>query len=209
MSRLAKLLAGGLKAQQLELTAEQQQKLVTYVELLDKWNKAYNLTSVRDPEEMMVRHILDSLALVPLLQSGQRYIDVGTGPGLPGIPLAIAMPNTSFTLLDTLGKRVRFMVQVKHQLKLENIEPIQCRVEEFKPEFPFDAILSRAFASINDMLSWCAHLGTKFLAMKGVYPEQEIAELPKGFSLKNSTQLQVYQLDEARHLIELEKHSTN
>lgn len=207
MSLLETILAEGLKTQNLELTAEQQQKLVGYVELLDKWNKAYNLTSVRDPKEMMVRHILDSLALVPLLESGKNYIDVGTGPGLPGIPLAIALPDSNFTLLDTLGKRVRFMVQVKHLLKLDNIDPTQSRVEEFQPEVPFDAILSRAFASINDMLNWCGHLGTVFLAMKGVYPEDELAELPENFSVINSTPLQVYQLDEARHLIELKKQS--
>ena len=209
MSSLAKLLADGLRYQQLELSVSQQQQLVGYVELLNKWNKAYNLTSVRDANEMMVRHILDSLALLPYLETGKQYIDVGTGPGLPGIPLAIALPESNFTLLDTLGKRVRFMVQVKHLLKLENIEPIQSRVEEFEPEIPFDAILSRAFASINDMLSWCSHLGDYFFAMKGVYPESELAELPDNFSLKSSFPLQVYQLNEARHLIVIEKLSTN
>ncbi len=206
MSSLQQILTDGLSYQGLKLSMEQQQQLVTYVELLDKWNKAYNLTSVRDPQQMMIRHILDSLALVPLLQPDQHYIDVGTGPGLPGIPLAIALPDAKFTLLDTLGKRVRFMLQVKHLLKLNNITPVQSRVEDFQAELPFDAILSRAFASINDMLNWCGHLGSTFLAMKGIYPQEELDDLPENFSLKSSYPLKVYQLEEARHLIELEKH---
>lgn len=106
------------------------QQLLGYVGLLDKWNKAYNLTSVRDPKEMLVRHILDSIVVNPFLQ-GNRFIDVGTGPGLPGIPLAIVRPESHFTLLDSLGKRVRFLRQVQHELKLTNIEPVQSRVEEF------------------------------------------------------------------------------
>ncbi|GGA65334.1 ribosomal RNA small subunit methyltransferase G [Neiella marina] len=208
MSQLAELLATGLEHQQLDLSAEQQRKLVSYVEQLDKWNKAYNLTSVRKPADMMIRHILDSLALVPHLNPTGNYIDVGTGPGLPGIPLAIALPEANFVLLDSLGKRVRFMTQVKHLLKLENIEPVQSRVESFGDEHQFDAILSRAFASINDMLSWCGHLGTQFLAMKGQYPTEELAELPDNFSVSVSHQLDVFQLPEERHLIVIDKAST-
>ncbi|MBW8189812.1 16S rRNA (guanine(527)-N(7))-methyltransferase RsmG [Neiella marina] len=208
MSQLAKLLKQGLAYQQLELSDEQQNQLIGYVEQLNKWNKAYNLTSVRDPNDMMIRHILDSLALAPHLDPNGNYIDVGTGPGLPGIPLAIALPNANFTLLDSLGKRVRFMTQVRHLLKLTNIEPVQSRVESFEPSQPFDAIVSRAFASINDMLGWCGHLGTQFLAMKGQYPTEELAELPEKFSLSASHQLDVFQLPEERHLIVIEQSST-
>ena len=205
MSQLATILDEGLHHQKLELSGEQRQLLVGYVELLDKWNKAYNLTSVRDPREMMIRHILDSLAVVPFLEPQGRYIDVGTGPGLPGIPLAIALPGAHFTLLDSLGKRVRFMTQVKHLLKLENIDPLQNRVEAYTPEQPLDAILSRAFASINDMLSWCGHLGHHFLAMKGQYPQQELEQLPNGFSVTSTHMLDVHKLSEERHLIVIHK----
>ena len=141
----------------ISLTDQQKQQLLGYVGLLDKWNKAYNLTSVRDPKEMLVRHILDSIVVNPFLK-GDRFIDVGTGPGLPGIPLAIVRPDSHFTLLDSLGKRVRFLRQVQHELKLTNIEPVQSRVEEFPAEPPFDGVISRAFASLQDMISWCHHL---------------------------------------------------
>ncbi len=137
--------------------------------MLDKWNKAYNLTSVRDPNEMLIRHILDSIVVAPYLQ-GTRFIDVGTGPGLPGIPLAIVLPQAHFTLLDSLGKRVRFLRQVQHELKLDNIAPVQSRVEDFPAEPPFDGVISRAFASLNDMVSWCHHLPSEtgcFYALKG------------------------------------------
>lgn len=121
------ILTSGLDALSLELSDMQQQQLVDYVVMIDKWNKAYNLTSVRDPKQMMVKHILDSLAIVPYLSDSadENIIDVGTGPGLPGMPLAIAFPNKSFTLLDSLGKRVRFMTQCVHSLKLTNVTPVQ------------------------------------------------------------------------------------
>lgn len=114
----------------ISLTDHQKNQLVAYVDMLNKWNKAYNLTSVRDPNEMLIRHILDSIVVAPYLQ-GERFIDVGTGPGLPGIPLSIVRPECHFTLLDSLGKRVRFLRQVQHELKINNIEPVQSRVEAF------------------------------------------------------------------------------
>ncbi len=135
-----------LQAANISLTDQQKQQLVAYVGLLDKWNKAYNLTSVRDPQQMLVRHILDSIVVAPHLK-GARFIDVGTGPGLPGIPLSIVMPDAHFTLLDSLGKRVRFLRQVQHELGLTNITPVQSRVEDFPAEPPFDGVISRAFAS--------------------------------------------------------------
>lgn len=186
----------------------QRNQLVGYVLMLDKWNKAYNLTSVRNPMDMLVRHILDSLVVSPYL-TGARFIDVGTGPGLPGIPLAILNPEMTFTLLDSLGKRIRFIKQVVHELEISNVTPVQSRVEEFDPEHGFDGVISRAFASITDMVEWCHHLpkldGGVFLALKGQLPEDEIAQLPKSFAVIDIKVLQVPELEGDRHLVLLEK----
>lgn len=187
----------------ISLTDHQKNQLVAYVDMLNKWNKAYNLTSVRDPNEMLIRHILDSIVVAPYLQ-GERFIDVGTGPGLPGIPLSIVRPECQFTLLDSLGKRVRFLRQVQHELKINNIEPVQSRVEAFPSEPPFDGVISRAFASLNDMVSWCKHLPAqegRFYALKGLVPEDEIAQLPVGYVVESIVKLQVPQLDVERHLV--------
>ncbi|MGG6137658.1 16S rRNA (guanine(527)-N(7))-methyltransferase RsmG [Pantoea allii] len=192
-----------LQAANISLSDQQKQQLVAYVGLLDKWNKAYNLTSVRDPQQMLVRHILDSIVVAPHLE-GARFIDVGTGPGLPGIPLAIVMPDAHFILLDSLGKRVRFLRQVQHELGLTNIEPVQSRVEAFPSEPLFDGVISRAFASLEDMVNWCHHLPAKngrFYALKGVRPDDEITSLPAGYSLDRVISLQVPQLDGERHLV--------
>jgi 16S rRNA (guanine527-N7)-methyltransferase len=189
------------------LTEKQQQQLVRYVELLHKWNKAYNLTSVRLPEEMMIKHIMDSLVVAPHL-SGHHYIDVGTGPGLPGIVLAIALPETQFVLLDSLGKRVRFLMQVKHELGLDNVTPVQSRVEEYQPSVKLDGVLSRAFASLQDMVDWCGHLidhSGKFIALKGVFPNEELESLPVGVKFEQKIALEVPKLDAQRHLIILSK----
>lgn len=188
------------------LTEQQKQLLLAYVEMLHKWNKAYNLTSVRDPQLMLVRHILDSLVVAPFLQ-GERFIDVGTGPGLPGIPLAIVLPQARFTLLDSLGKRVRFLRQVQHELQLENIEPVQRRVEEYPAQPPFDGVISRAFASLQDMVSWCRHLPApdhgRFYALKGVRPDEELAALPQGIVTERVEKLRVPELEGERHLVVL------
>lgn len=187
----------------ISLSDHQQQQLVGYVNLLHKWNKAYNLTSVRDPNEMLIRHILDSIVVAPYLQ-GSRFIDVGTGPGLPGIPLSIVRPESHFTLLDSLGKRVRFLRQVQHELHLENIAPVQSRVEDFPAEPPFDGVISRAFASLNDMLSWCRHLPGeqgRFYALKGLVPEDEITLLPAEFTVESIEKLHVPHLEGERHLV--------
>jgi len=199
LNKLSRLLAEA----GISLSDQQQQQLVAYVEMLHKWNKAYNLTSVRDPNEMLVRHILDSIVVAPHLQ-GKRFIDVGTGPGLPGIPLSIVRPESHFTLLDSLGKRVRFLRQVQHELKLTNIEPVQSRVEDFPAEPPFDGVISRAFASLNDMVSWCHHLpgdAGRFYALKGQLPEDEIALLPAGLAVESIVELKVPHLEGERHLV--------
>ncbi|NKC20427.1 MULTISPECIES: 16S rRNA (guanine(527)-N(7))-methyltransferase RsmG [Pseudoalteromonas] len=191
----------------IELSEQQKQQLVEYVQLLDKWNKAYNLTSVRDPKEMMVKHIMDSLVVAPHL-TGSHYIDVGTGPGLPGMVLAIARPDINFVLLDSLGKRIRFLMQVKHGLGIENVTPVQSRVEEYQPSVKLDGVLSRAFASLQDMIQWCSHLIDNqgvFLALKGQYPADELEHLPNGVSLSQDISLVVPKLEGERHLIILSK----
>ena len=200
LSKLNQLLA----KTDIDLTEKQKQQLVGYVGLLVKWNKAYNLTSVRDSQQMLIRHIMDSIVVNGQL-NGQRFIDVGTGPGLPGVPLAIVRPDSHFVLLDSLGKRVRFLKQVQHELGLTNIEPVQSRVEEYPVENGFDGVISRAFASLNDMLSWCHHLPSpegRFYALKGVIRDDEMA-LPEGFVIESITELQVPELDEQRHLVKI------
>ncbi|EPL6455708.1 16S rRNA (guanine(527)-N(7))-methyltransferase RsmG [Providencia rettgeri] len=200
LSKLNQLLA----KTDIDLTEKQKQQLVDYVGLLVKWNKAYNLTSVRDPQQMLIRHIMDSIVVNGQL-NGQRFIDVGTGPGLPGVPLAIVRPDSHFVLLDSLGKRVRFLKQVQHELGLTNIEPVQSRVEEYPVENGFDGVISRAFASLNDMLSWCHHLPSpegRFYALKGVIRDDEMA-LPEGFVIESITELEIPELDEQRHLVKI------
>ena len=194
----------------ISLTDHQKNQLVAYVGLLDKWNKAYNLTSVRDPNEMLVRHILDSIIVAPYLQ-GSRFIDVGTGPGLPGIPLAIVCPESHFTLLDSLGKRVRFLRQVQHELKLDNVTPVQSRVEAFPAEPPFDGVISRAFASLNDMVSWCHHLPAAnghFYALKGLAQKEEMESLPEGYDIVEVIELHVPRLEGERHLVVIKPKSS-
>ena len=192
----------------LEVSEQQRQQLVGYVEMLNKWNKAYNLTSVRDPLEMLVKHILDSIVVSPHL-SGERFIDVGTGPGLPGIPLAIMNQDKSFVLLDSLGKRIRFIKQVIHELKITNVTAVQSRVEEFDPQGGFDGVLSRAFASITDMVEWCHHLPCAdsgvFLALKGLLPQDELAQLPEWCSVTDIKALKVPELEGERHLVILSR----
>jgi len=192
----------------LQVTDEQKDKLIQLVELLNKWNKAYNLTSVRDPKDMLVKHIMDSLVVSPYL-SGDQIIDVGTGPGLPGLPLAIINPDKHFTLLDSLGKRIRFIRQVIFELNILNVTPVQSRVEDFNIESGFDIVLSRAFASIGDMLSWCQHLPKvstgRFLALKGQYAKEEFKTLPGWCEVEDVICLQVPRLNGERHLIKIKK----
>jgi 16S rRNA (guanine527-N7)-methyltransferase len=182
-------------------------QLIQYVELLVKWNKAYNLTSVRDPNEMLVKHIMDSLSVGEVLK-GNHFIDVGTGPGLPGIPLAILFPERKFVLLDSLGKRITFLRQVVFQLKLANVTPLLSRVEKYQPEVPFDGVLSRAFASLEDMITWCKHLidqEGRFYALKGQFPKDELNQLSNDVSLIKSHEITVPNLIGERHVIELKK----
>jgi len=200
-----KSLLGQTKIESLLMLDENQLgQLVQLIEQLDKWNKAYNLTSVRDPKQMVSRHIVDSLIISPFL-TGDRFIDVGTGPGLPGLPLAIANPDKSFVLLDSLGKRIRFIRQVCHQLGIKNVQAVQSRVEDYTEQNnSFDGVLSRAFASLDDMLTWCKHLpknNGKYLALKGQYPQQELDELSEQYKIEQISSLNVPGVDGDRHIV--------
>ncbi|BBB27953.1 16S rRNA (guanine(527)-N(7))-methyltransferase RsmG [Amphritea japonica] len=189
----------------LELTSEQYQQLLNYHALLIKWNKAFNLTAVRSPEEMISRHLIDSLSVLPYIDV-ERLIDVGSGPGLPGIPLAICRPDLPITLLDSNIKKSRFQFQAKAELGLDNIDVIHERVEKYTPEVLFDGVISRAFASLQDMIHWTSHLCSDegiFLAMKGMYPVEEIALLPESINLRQSIRLDVPGTDGERHLLKL------
>ena len=204
-------LVRGAQALGVELSEGQQQQLLAYLALLIKWNKAYNLTAVRDPDEMVSRHLLDSLSVVSFVaESGQTWLDVGSGGGMPGVPLAIMFPDRSFTLLDSNGKKTRFLTQVKLELKLANLEVVRSRVEQFQPAEAFDGITSRAFSSLEDFASWTRHLGntqTRWLAMKGVQPDDELQRLPADFRLDACHVLKVPGCQGQRHLLILRRTS--
>jgi 16S rRNA (guanine527-N7)-methyltransferase len=200
--RLEQRLHQGIIDLGLDLPAVAERQLLQYVQLLAKWNQAYNLTAVREPDDMVTRHLLDSLVLLPYVQ-GPRVLDIGTGPGLPGIPLAVARPDYSLTLLDANAKKTRFVTQAVGELGLKNVEVVQNRVESYRPEQKFDTLVARAFSSIADMLTNARHLcapGGRFLAMKGQYPEEELAAIPADFVVRDVVALQVPGLDAARHL---------
>lgn len=203
---LANLLEVGLRELNLSVDAHQTRLLLEYLQILLKWNSAYNLTAVRDPKAMMTSHILDSLSIAPYIQ-GQRVLDVGTGAGLPGIPLAIFYPDRQFTLLDSNGKKIRFIFQVKNQLGLNNLTEIQNRAERYQPKILFDAVTSRAFSSLSDMTKTTNHLlsdGGRFYAMKGTLPTQELSMLTKHYKVVGSHELFVPGIKNDRHLIEIE-----
>ena len=200
---LAPILEAGMQQMEVEYSSEQRDMLLAYLQLLMTWNKAYNLTAIRDPGEMIRLHLLDSLAVLPHL-SGKRLIDVGTGAGLPGIPLAIMCPERDFTLLDSNGKKTRFLFQARCDLGLSNLKEINSRVESHRPEVPYDAVLSRAFTSVADMVNKCSHLLSPeglFLAMKGKFPQSELSEVGKDYKVNASHTLQVPGVDGERHLI--------
>jgi len=202
---LASELSRGCAALGLDLGERAQAGLLDYLGLLHKWNHTYNLTAVRDPAQMVTRHLLDSLAVAPHLD-GSRVLDVGTGAGLPGVPLALACPGRELHLLDSNGKKARFLFQVKTALRLDNMVVHRARVEAFAPEAPFDAILSRAFASLGEMFEHCRPLlapGGRMLAMKGARPDDELRALDgKGVDLTVNA-LSVPGLAEQRHLVNI------
>lgn len=200
-------LAEGLAAMGLALDAPAQAKLAAYLRLIDKWNKVHNLTAVREPAQMVVLHLLDSLSVLPHVAGAKTLLDVGTGAGLPGIPLAIARPDLAVTLLDASHKKAAFLRQAKAELALANVEVACERVERWHPQAPFDVVVSRAFAELADFVAQAGHLvapGGALLAMKGVHPFEEIARVPPSHRVESVVALAVPTLDAQRHLVRLE-----
>ena len=198
-------LESGLAALNLALPAEAVAKLLDYVALLTRWNAAYNLTAVRDPAEMVTRHLLDSLAVAPYVD-GLTLADLGTGPGLPGSPLAIATPTRQVMLVDSNGKKVRFLREAVRSLKLTNAQALESRVEAVQGTF--DCITARAFATLSEMLAWGGHLltpGGTWLALKGRCPDDEMAAVPDTFRVEAVHPLAVPGLDAERHLVVLRR----
>lgn len=196
-----------LKAANYQLSAKVQVQLLDYLFLLDKWNQAYNLTSVRDMSAMIPLHILDSLSIVNYVQ-GDRIIDVGTGAGLPGIPLAIFYPERKVVLLDSNGKKTRFLTHVLAQLNLTNVTVVQARVESYQSKNCFDTVISRAFSQLNDFVVQTQHLCCEdgiFLAMKGQYPQEELKTLKGDYELAAVHSLNIIGLSAQRHLVCLQK----
>jgi len=211
MARLEEKLDKGLKHINIDIPTEQRELLLNFIKLMDKWNKTYNLTSVRDVEQMIDKHLIDSLAVSKFLD-GVNFIDVGTGPGLPGIPLAIINPDKNFYLLDSQSKRINFIKQVKREFNIKNIFPILGRCENFENSQPnqihFDGILSRAFASLKDMLMLCGNMAdedTKFLALKGQADSAELSEIDANYKIISINKLNVPQTLGERHLIVIGK----
>ncbi|MCW8901296.1 MAG: 16S rRNA (guanine(527)-N(7))-methyltransferase RsmG [Gammaproteobacteria bacterium] len=206
-SDLKEILSKGLRQLNLAqpIDDKQQSSLIQYVDLLNKWNKTYNLTAVRKPDQMVTRHIIDSLSICPYLR-GKHILDVGTGAGLPGIPLAIAFPERNFTLLDSNNKKTRFVTQAVSELELSNVDVVQSRVENFQTSALFDTITTRAYSAMGDMVKQTSHLlaadGT-FLAMKGTNPVAEMDGLPSNYKIEENHIIKVPGLDEERHLLEI------
>lgn len=205
--KLAELLHLGLK--QLagsNAGAPTESSLIHYVALLQRWNSAYNLTAAKTPAEMITRHVLDSLSVLPWIEPGS-LLDAGTGAGLPGIPLAIVRRELQVTLLDSTGKKIRFLRNVRRELGLRNIFPVQERLESYKPPSPPAQVISRAFASLADFASGARHLASanegsvRLLAMKGRYPESELTELPGWVVVESIEKPAVPGLQEERHLV--------
>lgn len=194
------------------LDQDQRQQLVTYLELLHKWNQAYNLSAIKEPEKMVVYHLMDSLATAPYFSDYEKVLDVGTGAGLPGIPLAIffakAEPQKKFYLLDSLGKRIQFLRQVVRQLGLTNVEVIYSRVEDYDAE-QFPAITSRAFTALDNMTLVCEHLlapNGLYLLLKAKLANEELKTMPETFTLVDNIELDVPGLsDSERYLVKISR----
>jgi 16S rRNA (guanine527-N7)-methyltransferase len=197
-------LSDGLVQMGIGLDATQQDRLLAYLRLIEKWNRVHNLTAVREPERMVVHHLLDSLSVLPYIAQAASLLDVGTGAGLPGIPLAIARPDMEVTLLDASHKKATFLRHVKSQLGLHNVHVVCERVEKWSPAALFDIVVSRAFAELVDFVLQAKHLaapGGTLVAMKGVHPFEEIAKLPATHRVQDVVALRVPTLDAQRHLV--------
>lgn len=201
---LSARLRTGIGALGLDIGESRIGQLLDYLGLLTKWNSVYNLTAVRDPAQMVTQHLLDSLAVVPAFAHAHNVLDVGAGGGLPGIVLAIARPEIQITLVDTVHKKTAFLTQVKAELGLANVTVRHARVEQMEVPRKFDVITSRAFAELRDFVTWSGHLladDGRFIALKGVRPDEEIARLPAGWIVERVQLLHVPELDAERHLV--------
>ena len=197
----------GLAAMQIACSDDQVAALLGFLQLIERWNSAYNLTAINELATMIPRHVFDSASVLPHLK-GQRFADVGTGAGLPGIPLAILAPDKQFALIETSGKRTRFLLQVVSELSLTNVTVHKTRAEQYHPEQLFDGVLSRAFASLEQMLRLTQHLCSdsgRFYAMKGAYPEKELSEISKDYIVLEALSLNVPQQPGERHLLIIQK----
>lgn len=204
---LEQQLSQGIDALGAQLDQSARDKLIGHIQLVAKWNRVHNLTAVREPEQMVVLHLLDSLSLIPHLGDPGRIVDVGTGAGFPGLTLAIALPQVEVTLLDSSHKKCTFLEQAKAELKLPNVTVVCERVEMFRPAESFDVVVSRAFAELQDFIAQAKHLagpGARMLAMKGVYPFDEIARVPQSHRVARVVELHVPTLEAKRHLVMLE-----
>lgn len=201
---LALVLKNGVAQLDLGVSEAQQEKLLDYLALLNKWNKVYNLTAVRDPMEMMTLHVLDSLASLPAFRNAQNVLDVGAGGGLPGMVLAIARPDMKVSMIDIVHKKTAFLNQVKAELELGNVTVYTKKVQELQVKTPYDVITSRAFADLSDFVNWSGHLlaeGGQFIALKGTAPAEERERLPDPWKVNELQPLNVPGLDAQRHLV--------
>lgn len=204
---LEQRIAAGLAAMNLPPAPGTAAALASFLELIAKWNRVHNLTAVRETGQMVELHLLDSLSVLPHIAGAKSLVDVGSGPGLPGIPLAIARPDLSVTLLDSSHKKCAFLRQAKTELRLANVEVVCERVENWAPERRFDAVVSRAFSDLADFVAQAAHLvapAGQLIAMKGVYPFEEIARVPASHKVSRVLELQVPELQAKRHLVFME-----
>jgi len=205
---LAQVLRDGIAEMQLDVSPAQQEQLLDYLALMFKWNSVYNLTSLRDPMQMVTHHLLDSLAAVPAFAGAKNVLDVGAGGGLPGIVLAVARPDMKVSMIDTVHKKTAFLTQVKAQLGLSNVSVYTMKVQELEVSDKFDVITSRAFADLSDFVEWSSHLLAEqgsYIALKGVAPEDERQRLPAEWKVTKVEPLQVPRLGAERHLVFIEK----
>jgi 16S rRNA (guanine527-N7)-methyltransferase len=201
-------LGEGIAAMRLDVSPAQQDKLMDYLALMFKWNAVYNLTSLRDPMQMVTHHLLDSLAAVPAFAKAHNVLDVGSGGGLPGIVLAIVRPEMKVSMIDTVHKKTAFLTQVKAELSLTNVTVYTARVEQLQVSDKFDVITSRAFADLSDFVNWSCHLladGGRYIALKGVAPKDEQERLPAEWKVTGLEPLQVPKLGAERHLVYIER----
>ncbi|SHH44323.1 16S rRNA (guanine(527)-N(7))-methyltransferase RsmG [Massilia sp. CF038] len=205
---LAQILANGIKELQLNLNDKQQEQLLDYLALLFKWNAVYNLTSVRDPMQMMTHHVLDSLAAVSAFADAHNVLDVGAGGGLPGMVLAISLPQTKVSMIDTVHKKTAFLTQVKAELGLANVTVYTMKVQDLQPPQKFDVVTSRAFADLSDFVNWSGHVlaeGGRFIALKGTAPPEEQERLPAEWKVSELRPITVPGLQAERHLVFIQK----